>query len=130
MTKGITRKRLACMFGTPMETNSTSLRLYPNVGEFKEVMISGRWDDYPTETIEVRFAPAWRSLLTSVEKATVTTKDTPRLHHDSPHQRIGYFTAPKDVESRIIVTLARPGLAARVGPEAETTTRTRAGALG
>jgi hypothetical protein len=104
MTKGITRKRLACMFGTPTKPNGHFVELTPRSPAFS-FALAGATVDHPEEAIEVRFAAGFRPLVTSIERLLGASTESFRHHYDAPRRRGIYLPAPEGVSVRALLTL-------------------------
>ena len=104
MVKGITRKRLVCLFGTPAKPNGDFVEVTPRSPAFSSAIASAT-AAHPEESIEVRYAAGSRPLVASLERVLGASKDTARIHFDSPHVRIIYLPAPEDVAVRALLTL-------------------------
>lgn len=105
MRAGIPRKKLACWFGTLKGSAGSMAELTPRAAAFKSVRIDVRQVDHPEEAVDVTFADGAMPTLAAVEKLLGPSKETRRIHFDSPHQRIIYMTAPTDVSLRAIATM-------------------------
>jgi hypothetical protein len=104
MAKGITRKRLVCLFGTPAKPNGDFVEVTPRSPVFSSAIASAS-TDHPEESIEVRYAAGSRPQVASLERVLGASKDTVRIHFDSPHVRIIHLPAPEDVSIRALLTL-------------------------
>ena len=105
MAKGITRKRLVCLFGAPATPKGDFVVDPPRSPAFSSAIASAGADDHPEESIEVEYADRSSPLVKSLERVLGPSKDTARIHYDSPHVRIIYLPAPKEVSVRALLTL-------------------------
>jgi hypothetical protein len=74
MRDGITRKKLACIFGTPLRPTASALILRPHDPAFAHVVIGALASEFPSANVDVAFTDLAMPSLATVEKALGPSK--------------------------------------------------------